>query len=45
MGGQGEKIKADDMDDLEAERVVGDVEIVDEEFAKVCINEVAKAMD
>ena len=43
--GQGEKRKAGEADDLEAERVVGDVEIIDEEFAKVCINEVAKAMD
>jgi hypothetical protein len=45
LGGQGEKRKANEVDDLEAERVVGDVEIIDEEFAKVCINEVAKAMD
>jgi hypothetical protein len=33
------------VDDLEAERVVGNIEVIDEEFAKVCIDEVAKTME
>ena len=30
LGGRGEKRKADEVDDLEAERVVGDVMVIDE---------------
>ena len=43
-GGQGETRKAEDGDDIDAERLVGGVEVIDEEFAEVCINEVAKMM-
>ena len=43
-GGQGEKRKVEDGDDIDAERLVGGVEFIDEEFVEVCVNEVAKMM-
>ena len=34
----------EDGDDIDAERLVGGVEVIDEEFVDVCVNEVAMMM-
>ena len=43
--GHGEKRKVEEGDDIDAERFVGGVEGIYEEFAGVCISEMAKMME